>query len=536
MLLNKQYQINAQQDFIDSGGFGKVYKALDAINNKTVALKQFSVSNIHERETLKAEIERAKALSHPNIVKYLDYFETQSTNSLGEPVVEQWAAMEYIAGGNLATFIEQKSLDEKTQEADTIINGIINGLDYLHTRRWDSEKSDWIKIIHRDLKPANILLHHEGDTIIPKICDFGMSKEVLESQSGSQASSTAANSTIEYAAPELFNPKLRKDGAIQTNYDYWALGVIIYKYFTNLLPFGSREQGNTLEEIMSAILEEKPKLNILPEKWRGITENCLEKDGNKRNANHSQAKVKSTTKSNGRSFGFLSKRTIKRMAIVVALGLILYSLFHFIGIDFIKNASARTQKQKDSLTDQQTINANWRNNYNYVSKFSENFAKVRGNNKYGFINTQGQLMWGGLEWDFAGEFNEGFAYVKRGNRYGFINTQGKLMWGGLEWDDAWDFNEGFALVKNSQNYGYINTQGKLMSRELWYHAREFNEGFARVGKDGQWGFINTQGQLMWGGLEWDAIGVFDEGFAKVKKGDKDGFINTQGQYFNEKPK
>jgi len=282
MLINNRYAIDAQTDFIDSGGFGRVYKAYDNHTEGTVALKQFLVNSTHERANLKAELLRAIALAHPNIVKYHDYFETKSTDRLGREITEQWAVMEYIEGGNLTRFIEKETIESKAKHAKAIFDGIINGLDYLHTRRWDNEKNDWITLIHRDLKPANILLQYQGDKIIPKICDFGLSKEVLESHSGGETTSTAANSTIEYAAPELFNPKLRKEGAIQTNYDYWALGIIIYRYFKNSFPFGSREQGNTQEQIMTAILDKQPDLDGIPIEWVVLVENCLVKDANRR--------------------------------------------------------------------------------------------------------------------------------------------------------------------------------------------------------------------------------------------------------------
>ena len=48
----------------------------------------------------------------------------------------------------------------------TIINGIVQGLQYLHE---DSQ----LKIVHRDLKASNILLDSE---MSPKFSDFGLAK------------------------------------------------------------------------------------------------------------------------------------------------------------------------------------------------------------------------------------------------------------------------------------------------------------------------------------------------------------------------
>jgi len=575
MLINNRYEINAQTDFIDSGGFGKVFKAFDTETNITVTLKQFSINNKYERLTLKTEIEHAKTLSHPNIVKYLDYFETHGIDSLGQQVNEQWAVMEYIAGGNLATFIEQKSQEEKQNTADEIINGIINGLDYLHTRRWDSVKNDWVKTIHRDLKPANILLQIENGKITPKICDFGMSKEVLESQNNSQATSTAANSTIEYAAPELFNTKLRKEGVLQTNYDFWALGVIIYKYFTDKLPFGSRQEGNTPEQIMSAILESKPDFKPLPVQWRVFVENCLMKDTNKRiiisqvTQNSNSPKPSKTKrgyvlftvfltlfvifglvyffKNKNKTQNSISKNnlsdTVKKIDNSIQKHDLSYELKGKLKTsntknNFESNVKPNSEKEETKANINRIennpvnpkTNINWRENYDGILDFSQGFAGVIKNNKCGYVNTNGVLMWNGLEWDIAWNFKDNYARVKRNEKYGFLNLKGQLLWGGLEWDLVSDFYSGYAYVEKYGKCGFINTKGILIWGGLiWDDASYFSEGFAFVGKYGKYGFINTEGKLMWDGLIWDDVSLFKDGYAKVKRNGKWYYINTKGE-------
>ena len=528
MLINDRYTIDAQTDFIDSGGFGRVYKANDEHTGKTVALKQFLVNNTHERASLKAELLRAKALAHPNIVKYLDYFETIGQDTIGREITEQWAVMEYIEGGNLTRFIEKETIETRTKLAEQIFTGIIKGLDYLHTRRWDNDKNDWITLIHRDLKPANILLQHQGDKIIPKICDFGLSKEVLESHSGGETTSTAANSTIEYAAPELFNPKLRKNGALQTNYDYWALGIIIYRYFKNTFPFGSREQGNTQEQIMTAILDKEPDLYLIPREWVELVEKCLMKDANKREIGKklplspppppTRPDHKPAIKPTLKPLPIIPKRNIEKIVIfirnilvIVMVAMILFLVFVLIYreifIDSLKSDMIRAEDTTLAVESTTTIPYDTMARGNTLPKKNQNEEVVVDNtlpentiNKEKVVqNTMPEKIPNAKTftreelvklYNNIDEFHEGFARVSKNNQWGFINQKGQLMWDGLEWDNAGIFSEGFACVGRNRKYG----------------------------------FINNQGQLLWGGLEWDYVSDFSQGFGGGRKDNGKNYI------------
>ena len=69
----------------------------------------------------------------------------------------------------------------------------------------------------------------------------------------------------------------------------------------------------------------------------------------------------------------------------------------------------------------------------------EVFTKVKLDDKYNFINTEGQLV--SNQWfDWIGEFNEkeGFAQVKLNGKWNFINAKGQLLsQQGFDW--PWEF-------------------------------------------------------------------------------------------------
>jgi serine/threonine protein kinase len=94
---------------------------------------------------------------------------------------------------------------------------ILLGLHYLHSKQ----------IMHRDLKPENILIDKlpSGDDILV-IGDFGLSKSDLQDIKITDTLNGLTTPT--YKAPEMIDEK-----PSTTKVDMWALGVILYQFFSN---------------------------------------------------------------------------------------------------------------------------------------------------------------------------------------------------------------------------------------------------------------------------------------------------------------
>ena len=205
---------------IGSGGFATVYRALDEETGRYIALKKADVQPEFNHFTLQREVELVNKMPlHPNIARY-DACYRFPGDLAGEVDV---AVLKYYEYGNLEKFLTEQNLTEP--EKRTVIKGILQGVAFLHQNR----------CIHRDLKAQNILIHREDGIWVPKIADFGLSRETTNDQS---ILNSSIGISFEYAAPEQIQNR-----NIQKTVDLWALGVIIYRIIAGELPFQSSESA-----------------------------------------------------------------------------------------------------------------------------------------------------------------------------------------------------------------------------------------------------------------------------------------------------
>ncbi|CAH8658789.1 unnamed protein product [Dicrocoelium dendriticum] len=104
-------------------------------------------------------------LNHPNLVSFVGI--------VYEPEVEAiYLVTEYLAQGNLLTFLHSRTRDEVT-ETDKLQFSIdvCRGLTYLEDRC----------IVHRDIAARNILLSGQSPHLTAKVADFGMARDLCHS-------------------------------------------------------------------------------------------------------------------------------------------------------------------------------------------------------------------------------------------------------------------------------------------------------------------------------------------------------------------
>lgn len=267
MNFKDRYKYNPQTDLLGKGGFARVYKATDTLLERDVAIKVFNTTD-NNRYTVLEEIKKVIKYEHTNLLRYYDVAILENTNAFGESEVMQVGIMELANAGDLKQFA-QKNPD--SNQLYNLLQQVLLGLAFLHSKG----------VIHRDLKPQNILLIKENGKLTAKISDFGISK----SMDANTDSASLTIGTIEYMAPEQFNPgKYGINGKISTNVDLWSFGIMVHELITNSTPFGQRSGSITAEQIMSSILTaDLPKeIDNIKEPYQTVIKKCLIADAKQR--------------------------------------------------------------------------------------------------------------------------------------------------------------------------------------------------------------------------------------------------------------
>jgi serine/threonine protein kinase len=199
---------------LGEGGMAIVYKAYDTRLEADVAVKVIRTERLapdilqRAMKRFEREAKSLAQLTHPNLVKVLDYGEFE-----GRP----YLVMPYLPGGTLKQMMKGQSMP--WQEAARLLIPVARALDYAHKRN----------LIHRDVKPSNILITESGE---PMLTDFGVAKIIDEESTVDLTGTSAAVGTPEYMAPEQATSK-----NVDHRADIYALGIVLYEMVTGRRPF-----------------------------------------------------------------------------------------------------------------------------------------------------------------------------------------------------------------------------------------------------------------------------------------------------------
>ncbi|OXZ27465.1 serine/threonine protein kinase [Finegoldia magna] len=255
-VLGDRYEIIEE---VGVGGMAKVYKALDTVLNRYVAVKVLKNEYMEDQDFLRKfamEAQSAASLTHANIVSVFD---------VGSSYVDgrkyNYIVMEYVDGKTLKDIIDEKQI----LPIEDIVNygvQIASALECAHKNG----------IIHRDIKPHNMLIDKSNNL---KATDFGIARI---SSSATLTYTSTVLGTVHYISPEQAKGKF-----IDEKNDIYSLGVVLYQMATGEVPFDAPNAvGIALKHIQDPLV---PPINLrhdLPQGLNDIIVKAMAKDPNDR--------------------------------------------------------------------------------------------------------------------------------------------------------------------------------------------------------------------------------------------------------------
>ncbi|MFJ9631904.1 protein kinase [Streptomyces sp. NPDC101175] len=220
-VLAERYEMSS---LLGQGGMGAVYRGLDLLTGRAVAIKVMHRSARNDERMVarfQREAEVSRQLNHPQIVRTLDVLESAGT----EPAL----IMELVEGPSLHDVLSERGALPVGAVA-RIGRQLGEALAFI----------DSMGISRIDLKPSNVLLHPERGAVI---IDLGIARPQIDDRDVTLVGMVIG--TPGYMAPEqaLGNP-----ADIRT--DIYTLGILLYQCLSGAQPWNASSAHEVIYEIV----------------------------------------------------------------------------------------------------------------------------------------------------------------------------------------------------------------------------------------------------------------------------------------------
>lgn len=213
-----QSTVRLVHNFATSGRFAMKMITKEPFDEETKHAYYKRLQHMHD------EVKVMQSLHHPNVIKFVEYYETPE---------DLLIIMELAEGGNLFEYMNNFSHNRLPEdEAKYCFFQIGNGLRHVHK----------LNIAHRDLKVDNIFVAKTDRGIIFKIGDFGYAKN-------------ASFLSTQLGTPCYFPPEIQENRQQYTiAADIWTLGCLFFACLSGSFPFHSNYGSSIAYQIAHADL------------------------------------------------------------------------------------------------------------------------------------------------------------------------------------------------------------------------------------------------------------------------------------------
>jgi len=213
------------EEFVGGGGMGAVFRAIDTMLDRIVAVKVLSQDQSGDPETLrrfKNEAQSAARLDHENIAR---------VHYVGEDDGWHFIVFEFIEGTNIRDVVAQ----DGPLPLDLAVSLVLQVAEALqHAAMRD--------VVHRDIKPSNILVTPHKRA---KLVDMGLARfHHVDAPQHDLTATGVTLGTFDYISPE----QARDPRSADVRSDLYSLGCTFYYMLTGRPPF---PDGTVLQKLLS---------------------------------------------------------------------------------------------------------------------------------------------------------------------------------------------------------------------------------------------------------------------------------------------
>jgi serine/threonine protein kinase len=229
---------------LGEGGMGQVFLG-QSRSGRLVAVK------IIHPELAKDKEFRARFAREVAVARTVGGFYTVPVVDADTDADQPWLATGYVDGPSLdGAVAEHGPMPEPSLLA--VAAGLAEGLGAIHSA----------DIVHRDLKPSNVLLGQDGLRVI----DFGIARAADHTK---MTGTGRLIGTVGFMSPEQ-----AQGGTVGPASDIFSMGGVLAFAACGEDPFGRAPAP----QLLFRVVYEKPKLDMLPGRFRDLVAWCMDKD------------------------------------------------------------------------------------------------------------------------------------------------------------------------------------------------------------------------------------------------------------------